>query len=226
MCVLNFVRSQPRPLAPSPPFFPSSPSPIPGGWGGRGSGDTWPCVGQCNGPGLGAIRGPGGCRGQRHRGPRSTMTQSRRPSGPALASFLLTVLLGGEWSQVSVHPSVPGHPFLLLHGEGSWMGTHFQRRRRRLSVVRGPGGSVGTPWALQSQRKLRSRCARAGGGGGGRPPVLSAPPSPHLTASTWRVPTPRFLWEGVQGQLARGVGSSVTLTAPSWLSVPRPRAGL
>lgn len=79
------------------------------------------------------------------------MTQSCRPSGPALASILLTMLLGGEWDHVSAQPSVPGQPFLplnytldlsgpliLMEGGGWDEDTHFQRRRLRFRVVRGP----------------------------------------------------------------------------------------
>lgn len=40
------------------------------------------------------------------------MAQSCRPSGPALALILLTLLLDGEWLHTSARQSVPGNPFL------------------------------------------------------------------------------------------------------------------
>lgn len=43
------------------------------------------------------------------------MTHSCSPSGPALASILLTMLLAGEWGHMSVHPPVPGHSFQPLN---------------------------------------------------------------------------------------------------------------
>lgn len=199
-------------MHPSPLFLPSSPSSIPGG-GERKWGHLALRWGNATDPGLWAIRGPGGCRGQRHRSPCSTMTQSCRPSGPALASILLTVLLGGEWATcLSIHPSLGIHSCfstyaldlsgpLLLTGRGGWDGeTHFQRRRLRFRVVRGPGnpggGSVGALRGLQSQMKLRPSCALAGGGGRPLFPLrtsISSSGNKHEGVLTQRS------WVGVQG---------------------------
>lgn len=130
-------------------------------------GTPGPAVGQCNGPRALGYKRARWVQGTETLEPPSTMTRSCRPSGPALASFLLTVLLGGEWSHVSIRLSLGIHSCFstyaldssgpLLTGRGGrGEEARFQRRRLRFRVVRGPGHPVGVgQWGGSGDSKAR-----------------------------------------------------------------------
>lgn len=77
-------------------------------------GTPGPSMGQCNGPQASGYKKARWALGTETTDPHFTMAQSCRPSGPALGSILLTLLLGGEWLHMSARQSVPANPFLPL----------------------------------------------------------------------------------------------------------------